>query len=285
MKNLSEKDLNDPVELIKKMKLMKAQKSKEQVWAELEQMMEHPIEKGAIVKSIKFGQWSIAASIALLVSLSVLAFLKFYTVNVECLPGEQKMAYLPDGSSVQLNAKSNVSFHPLWWKMDREVELNGEGFFQVKKGEKFTVVSKNGTTSVMGTSFNIFARDEDYEVTCLTGKVKVTSVVAKDEVIITPNQMVVLDQSGNLNANLEVNAKLSVDWTIGKFVFTQTPLNKVLAEIGRRYGVEIKNTENLTQLYTGNFAKQKEIEPILDLACKTFEIEYKKLPSGEVIMQ
>ncbi|TKC00893.1 FecR family protein [Pedobacter cryophilus] len=285
MKNLNSKDLNDPVALIKKMKPMKAQKSKEQVWAELEQMMEQPVKKGGVIKSINFSKWSIAASIALLVSLSVLAFLKFYTVNVECLPGEQKMAYLPDGSSVQLNAKSSLSFHPLWWKMDREVELNGEGFFQVKKGEKFTVVSDNGSTSVMGTSFNIFARDEDYEVTCLTGKVKVLSIITKDEVIITPNQMVVLDQAGNLNANLKVNAKLAVDWTMGKFVFTQTPLNKVLAEIGRRYGVEIKNTENLTQLYTGNFAKQKEIEPILDLVCKTFEIEYKKLPSGEVIMQ
>jgi transmembrane sensor len=279
------KDWNDPLEAIKKFKPMPAKKSKEQVWAELEQMMEQPIKQGATVRSLNIRKWSIAASIALLVSFSILAFLKSYTSKVDCLPGEQKMAYLPDGSSVQLNSKSSLSFHPYWWKITREVKLDGEGFFMVKKGEKFTVVSDKGTTSVMGTSFNIFARYEDYEVTCLTGKVRVLSLISNDEVIITPNQMVALNNEGKLNANLNVNAKLALDWTMGKFVFTQTPLRKVLSEIARRYGVEIKNTENLNQLYTGNFTKQNEIEPILDLVCKPFDIEYKKLPSGEFVIQ
>jgi ferric-dicitrate binding protein FerR (iron transport regulator) len=284
MKDLNNKDLNDPLEFVKKFKPLQAQRSKEQVWAELELMMEKPIKEEAVIRSFNIRKWSIAASIALLVSFSVLAFLKFYSKNIDCLPGEQRMAYLPDGSTVQLNAKSSISFHPLWWKMNREVKLEGEGFFQVKKGEKFTVVSEKGTTSVMGTSFNIFARDEDYEVTCLTGKVRVLSLVSKDEVIIIPNQMVAINKAGKLNANLNVNAKLAVDWTKGKFIFTQTPLHKVLSEIARRYGVEIKNTENLDQLYTGNFTKQKEIEIILDLVCKPFDIEYKKLPSGEFVI-
>lgn len=284
MKDVNNKELNDPLELVKKFKPLPAKKSKEQVWAELELLMAKPIKEEALIKSFNIRKWSIAASIALFVSFSGLAFLKLYTKNVDCLTGEQRIAYLPDGSTVHLNSKSSVSFHPLWWKMSREVKLEGEGFFQVKKGEKFTVVSEKGTTSVMGTSFNIFARDEDYEVTCLTGKVKVLSLDSKDEVIIIPNQMVTLDKAGKLNTNLNVNAELAVDWTKGKFIFTQTPLHKVLSEIARRYGVEIKNTETLNQLYTGNFTKQKEIEAILDLVCKPFDIEYKKLPTGAFVI-
>lgn len=283
--NDKDMDFDDLLAITNQLKPAKAKKSKEQVWAELELMMEKPIQKQAIVRTINMRYLRVAASIALLISFGTLAVFRFYTKNVVCLAGDQTMAYLPDGSVVQLNAKSSLSFHPLWWKMKREVNLNGEGFFKVKHGEKFTVVSSLGTTSVMGTSFNIFARDNDYEVTCLTGKVRVLSLINKKEVIITPNQMVVLNNTGNLDANLNVNAKLAVNWTEGKFVFTQKPLNKVLAEIARRYGVEIQNTDNLNQLYTGNFSKQKDVETTLAIICKTFDLEYKKLPSGAFIMQ
>jgi len=287
MKNINNKnmDFDDLLAITDQFKPAKAKKSKEQVWAELELMMEKPIKKEAVVRNIQFRHWQVAASIALLISFGTLAVFRFYTKNVVCLAGDQTTTYLPDGSLVQLNAKSSLSFHPLWWKIKREVNLEGEGFFKVKHGEKFTVISTLGTTSVMGTSFNIFARDKDYEVTCLTGKVRVLSLINKDEVIITPNQMVALNNTGNLDANLNVNAKLAVKWTDGKFVFTQKPLNKVLAEIARRYGVEIQNTENLNQLYTGNFIKQKDVETTLAIVCKTFNLEYKKLPSGAFIMQ
>lgn len=283
--NNKDMDFDDLLAKTNQFKPANAKKSKEQVWAELELMMEKPIQKEASVRSINMRNLRIAASIALLISFSTLATFRFYTKNVVCLTGNQTMAYLPDGSSVQLNSKSSLSFHPLWWKIKREVNLDGEGFFKVKKGEKFTVISSLATTSVLGTSFNIFARDKDYEVTCLTGKVRVLSLLNKNEVIITPNQMVVLNNKGNLDAHLNVNAKLAVNWTEGKFVFTQRPLNKVLAEIARRYGVEIQNTNNLSQLYTGNFIKEKDVEITLAIICKTFDLEYKKLSSGAFIMQ
>jgi transmembrane sensor len=283
--NKNNKDFDDLLAITDQFKPSKAKKSKEQVWAELELLIEKPIKKDAVVRSIKFRQLRVAASIALIISFSTLAVFRFYTKNVICLPGNQTTAYLPDGSIVQLNSKSSLSFHPLWWKINREVNLEGEGFFKVKKGEKFTVISSLGTTSVLGTSFNIFARDKDYEVTCLTGKVRVLSLLNKNEIIITPNQMVVLNNTGNLEANLNVNAKLAVNWSEGKFVFTQRPLNKVLAEIARRYGVEIQNSNNLSQLYTGNFIKEKDVEITLAIICKTFDLEYKKLPSGTFVMQ
>ncbi len=274
----------DPVDLVDILKPVEAKKSKDQVWADLEKMMEQPIQKEAKIKKLDFSVWRIAASILLLLSFTALG-MRFYFKEVNCPPGEQKNATLPDGSTVQLNAKSVISFHPLWWRMKREVDLRGEAFFKVKKGEKFTVVSKNGETSVMGTSFNIFARDEDYEVTCLTGRVRVSSNKTRDEIIITPNQMATLNSSGKLDANLDVNAKLALGWTKGQFIFTQIPLRKVLSEISLRYGVAIKNTAGLNQLYTGSFIKEREIEPVLDLVCKPFDVEYKKTSSGEFTIQ
>jgi len=275
----------DPIDLINKLKPLKAKKSQAQVWAELEELLEKPIKSPAKVRSIFTSQLKVAASIILIAILGVLAGLRFYTTAVVCLAGEQKSAQLPDGSTVQLNAQSAVKFHPYWWKINRQVELEGEGFFKVKKGEKFTVISTNGSTSVMGTSFNIYARDYDYEVTCLTGKVNVVAKQSQDQIIITPNQMVKLNTNGKLDTNLNVDAKLATQWTTGKFLFTQVPLRKVLAEIGRQYNVTINNTENLNDLYTGSFSKEPNVETVLDLISATFNISYTKSDSGVYTIQ
>lgn len=288
MMNMNKKNndpIKDPIDLINRLKPMEAKKSKEQVWAEMEILMSKPLPAKGKIWSLNIRKWSMAASITLFVSLSILASLRFYTKTVSCLPGKTEIATLPDGSTVQLNAQSTLSFHPLWWKINRAVNLEGEGFFKVKKGEKFTVVSTYGTTSVMGTSFNIFSRDEDYEVTCLTGKVKVVSLKNNEEIMITPNQMVKLENSGKINANLSVDASLAIDWTKGKFVFTRVPLHKVLSEIARRYDVKISQPENLDQLYTGNFKQEAQVEDVLAYVCKPNNIEYKKLPSGEFVIQ
>lgn len=275
----------NPIDLINKMKPLTAKKSKAQVWAELEELLEKPVQSQAKVRSIFTYQLKVAASIILIAILGVLAGLRFYTTAVVCLAGEQKSAQLPDGSTVQLNAQSAVKFHPYWWKINRQVELEGEGFFKVKKGEKFTVISTNGSTSVMGTSFNIYARDYDYEVTCLTGKVNVVAKQSQDQIIITPNQMVKLNTNGKLDTNLNVDAKLATQWTTGKFLFTQVPLRKVLAEIGRQYNVTIDNTENLNDLYTGSFSKEPNVETVLDLISATFNISYTKSDSGVYTIQ
>jgi transmembrane sensor len=288
MNNLNKENMenrDDDLDFIKKLKPMEAKKSKDEVWTELQEIMEQPFSQQAKVQTLNFRKWSVAASLALLVSLTGLSVMRFYTKNTTALAGEQIITYLPDGSKVQLNSKSELSYHPFWWAFNREVTLSGEGFFEVKKGEKFTVVSAQGETNVLGTSFNIFAREKDYQVTCLTGKVRVLNARNNDEVIITPNQMVALNQNGKLTSNINIDAKIALDWTEGKFIFTQEPLKNVLAEIGRRYGVEFENIDNLNEPYTGYFKRQKDIENVLNIVCKPFNIEYKKLPSGAYTIQ
>ncbi|MBD3748383.1 MAG: FecR domain-containing protein [Sphingobacteriales bacterium] len=284
MKHVDEKNnLNDPVDLIDRMKPMKAQRTKEQVWTELEAMV---AQEPSVVKVRKLTpiSWQVAASVAILVCLSVLSA-KYYTKSIYCAVGEQKTAMLPDGSSVSLNAKSSVSFHPFWWKFDKTVTLEGEGFFEGKHAKGFTVSSTLGEVTVLGTSFNIFARDNDYEVTCLTGKVRVKSNSTNEETIINPNEMISLKNSGSFGSKIKVDAKLALDWTNGQFIFTQIPLKKVLSEVSRRYGIAIENIDDLNQPYTGSFTQQNHIEAVLDIICKPFGLDYKKLPSGGFVIE
>ena len=271
---------DDPIGFIGKMQPDKPRKSKEQVWAELESRIEEDLP----VAKIHSMRWKLAAACTILLVGTILLSMRLYTETTITGPGSNESAFLPDGSKVYLNANSSISYQPYWWSMARRVELDGEAFFEVKKGKKFRVTSARGETTVLGTSFNIYASPTDYEVTCLTGRVKVKSLTSDDTVLITPNQMAVVDKKGELAKSTDVNAQLVSNWIFGKFAFTQVPLNIVFKKLSSRYGVEILNTENLTQNYTGSFVKERKLENILELVCKPFDLEFKKLPSGGYII-
>jgi ferric-dicitrate binding protein FerR (iron transport regulator) len=110
---------------------------------------------------------------AVIVLLGVSQWLWWSVESFVAPVGSHLAVVLPDGSKVELNSESDLSFHRYRWLLQRRVNLRGEAFFEVAKGKRFDVVSDVATTSVVGTSFNVLARAENYTVTCLTGKVAV----------------------------------------------------------------------------------------------------------------
>jgi len=75
--------------------------------------------------------------------------------------------------------------------------------FNVKKGNSFNVVSSLGKTFVLGTSFNIFSREDKYRVACVTGKVKVISITNK-QVILSPNYHAEIIKDGNIKVTKNI---------------------------------------------------------------------------------
>ena len=100
---------------------------------------------------------SIAASILLCCSMLYFYSVKPATYNTTI--GESIQFSLPDESSVWLNAKSEIS-HNKDWENTRDIKLNGEAYFEVAKGKKFTVETPQGTVTVLGTKFNVKQRDQ-----------------------------------------------------------------------------------------------------------------------------
>ena len=101
---------------------------------------------------------------------------------------QQSIETLPDGSIVRLDASSSITYKPKKWLKEREVKLSGVAFFEVKKGSKFVVFTDKGQVEVLGTSFNINARDEKFEVICKTGKVAVSNNGNSSKVTLNPGQ-------------------------------------------------------------------------------------------------
>jgi transmembrane sensor len=271
--------INDPLELFSGTYIDWG-KTKEQIWAEIERNIE-----GEDVKThILIRPWmkiAVAAAFALL--LGVAAFMQFYTKTITVPAGQHSSILLPDGSQVQLNAQTTLSYKPMMWKFARNVNFEGEAFFEVNPGKKFQVISESGKTIVVGTSFNIYTRNNDYQVTCITGKVKVIETKGNKEVLILPGQKAAVNPEGNIDVHSDVSTSQSVSWLENKLSFTSVQLQKVFEEIERQYNVII-TAEDLDFTYTGTFRRDTSAEKALQLVCKPFNLKLSQKSKNEYVI-
>jgi len=246
--------------------------SENEVWQNLWYEMDKPkVYQKAISWNYLF---RMAAAATILLILSFTGFLRFYTKTIS-VPAGQRLTYLlPDNSKMELNAQSVVSFHPYWFGFARTLTLDGEAFFAVQKGPGFKVTSKLGETSVFGTSFNIYSRDNDYSVTCFTGKVRVVSLGKNERVLLNPNEKAFITKDGFLRFAQEVNIKTVKSWRDNMFVFTGSPIISVLKEIERQYNIKIQFEANPGLTYTGNFSRSLSGKEVLDLVCTSLGIKF-----------
>ena len=247
------------------------EKSKDDIWNDMGKAIgAEPISKNKRYIN-KYSSWAIAAGIAII--LGITGFMRFYTKNINTIAGTHQLAILPDKSIINLNAESFISYKPYWWKFKREVRFEGEGLFEVEKGKKFSVFSKLGTTTVVGTSFNIFSRNEVYRVTCISGKVRVSSIV-NEEVLLNPDTKALVQPDGRIEVLKDVETLPEISWKNNIFLFTASPVKEVFKEIERQYGVTIKANIDNYILYTGNFTKNQNVEEILSYICPALGYKY-----------
>ena len=250
------------------------EKSREEVW---ESMAVHLDEKhGARKISLSSYVLRLSAAALIFLLLGSAFFIGFYSKTVSTGPGEMANLVLPKGSEVVLNAETTLKYRPLWWTFRREVKVEGEAWFEVSSGSEFTVISEPGTTSVLGTSFNIYSRKGTYEVSCYSGRVLVGSAISGKEVILEPEQKVIINNKGEPALREEPSAASDRDWRNGYFRFTSAPVARVFDEIARQYGISIKGTEKLDLIYTGNFSKEQDVNEVMNLVCKAFGIDFVK---------
>ena len=113
-------------------------------------------------KRSKTAWFKYAASIA---AMLLIGFFIFNNVNdnleiVETVAQNQIEFNLPDASNVTLNLASTITYDAANWNDNRSLNLNGEAFFKVSKGQKFTVNTPSVTVEVLGTQFNVYQRNK-----------------------------------------------------------------------------------------------------------------------------
>lgn len=233
-------------------------------WNELQQRLVSNNRQRFLKRSI-----SVAASLVALVA-GILGVLYAGNVQVENASTQSIEHVLPDNSHVVLHTESSLSYNQYLWLWERKLKCEGEAFFEVEKGETFTVESALGSTTVLGTSFNVYARKGEYTVSCYTGKVKVTTtsttqqIVAGEELTLG-NQKVIL-------RDISIERK-AASWMRSEFDFDASPLGHVFDEVARRYDYSIAGEYNREMKYSGYF-KQKDLVHTLNAICGPSQLTF-----------
>ncbi len=254
-------------------------RSKELIWADLEKKLESQQATGAKTISATWIRMVASVAAVFIVGFSFIMFL--YTRTIVVPAGEHSSINLPDQSRVKLNAESTISFKPLLWNFSRKVKFEGEAYFEVRPGKKFEVISSLGTTTVLGTSFNIYSRNTEYLVTCITGKVNVKATLTGSGVILNAGEQAVVSKEGMLIAHNEFDKDQTLSWLENKLSFTSVPLARVFEEISRQYNIRINFSEAINNTYTGTFMATVPAENALNLVCRPFNLKYTRTSDNE----
>jgi transmembrane sensor len=236
----------------------------------LQSIKKETVTKTNIKKLIPNWMFAAAASVALL--FSVVYFITNSNETFSTSFGEQLAILLPDGSEVQLNSKSTLSYKKGdWFDGNRTLTLNGEGYFKVKKGSTFSVNTVNGSVSVLGTQFNVKSDTSYFEVLCFEGKVQVKK--AEETAILTQGMFYKkiedqLTEKGTFKNPVPF-------WIVGESSFNNTPLKYILEELEKQYSVTVsKNNIDLNTLFTGTFTNNN-LNLALQTICIPLSIQFK----------
>lgn len=203
-------------------------------------------------------------------------------VEVEAPLGAQTRLRLPDGTLVVLNAGSRLVYPQDFGVDNREVELSGEGYFEVERNEKlpFHVQTPSLSVRVLGTKFNFrdYPNDEEAVVSLLEGKVALGNRLrAEAEMILLPNEQVTLDKAEGRMTKEAKEVKKVLEWTSGKLFFDELPLPEVVKILERSYDVHITfATDSLRDFcFYGCFGRGEQgIKDILEALEKTGKVRY-----------
>jgi len=255
------------------------------------------IKKNALTK--RFYSWSIHAAAILAIAFTCFFFGKNNEKNIWitnakdqiteiCVPiGESVSLSLPDGSSVKLNSGSVFRYSKLYGYKERDVYLKGEGYFNVRKGDKRFIVNTSFiNVEVFGTEFNVSAYEEDRLVSAslYSGKVQVNNLSNNDKVILNPNSSYTFDKVTE-RSNVKTFSKKH-NWTDNYFVANSDAIEFFVKKIERKYKVHIIVNPKLIGkcIYTGTF-KGESLEDILHNMALASPIQYKIKENNTVTIE
>lgn len=148
--------------------------------------------------------------------------------------GEPRTVTLADGSTVEMNAESAIAIHLT--PGERRIKLlRGEAFFQVAADatRPFVVEANKGTTTALGTAFDINLTEQDTKVVVTEHAVMVASEDGGRAHRLFEGQQISYDPDGRLNAPEMADIDAATAWRQGRIIFEDRPLSSVVEQIDR----------------------------------------------------
>ncbi len=220
--------------------------------------------------------WKVAAVFAVL--LAGYYYISTLDTSVKTEIAQTETFSLPDNSEVVLNAGSKITYNKKNWANSRELSLDGEAYFKVTKGNKFSVKTVEGTVSVLGTQFNVSARDGLFAVACYEGLV---SVAFNDTLLKVLAGRKIQIENGKLVIN-EATENPSPVWLADESNFENAPLSLVIKEVERQYPIKVTLEDiDSEKRFTGSFTHEN-LDLALKAICEPLQLNYKINKNGAV---
>ncbi|WP_341836775.1 FecR domain-containing protein [Chitinophaga pollutisoli] len=189
---------------------------------------------------------------------------------------------LSDGTRVWLNAGSSLTYPVVFHGRQRNVELKGEGYFEVakKNGQRFVVTARGTQTEVLGTHFNINAYTEESAttITLLEGAVQLH--LSGNTHPLRPGEQASVTPAGNITTT-RPDLDQVMAWKKGDFYFTGTDIETVMRQAARWYDLEVEYRGKVTGTLSGDVSRSvnaSELFQMLELTGRvSFEIEGRKV--------
>lgn len=208
-------------------------------------------------------------------------------------PKAQKSTILlSDGTKVIMNADTRLRFPKEFSGNTREVYLTGEAFFDVahKDHQPFIIHTDKINIKVLGTEFNVksYPGDSSTETTLIHGLIEVTlNDRPDDRIILKPKEKLIVSGSTEKKTSSQIeklpqghsaellisnlhyipdsdSAVVETSWIDNKLVFQDESFAKLAEELGRKYDVDIRFSNNAIKNYrfTGVFEKETITEAL-----------------------
>lgn len=195
---------------------------------------------------------------------------------------------LPDGTKVILNSASSLTFPTAFSATEREVNLDGEAYFEVAKDKnrRFIVNSGIQSVEVLGTHFNInaYLDEPSIKTTLVEGSVKVSA--GQYSTLLVPGQQSVTGRDGARNISKSyVDIEKEIAWKNGILSFEQDDVKSVMRKISKWYDVTIDYSGELPEeRFFGEISRQSNLSEVarilelnnihLEIKGKTVKVSY-----------
>lgn len=180
--------------------------------------------------------------------------------------GQRAELLLPDSTQVWLNAHTTLVYPTTFRQKTREVQLDGEAYFKVKRNEKQPFIVKTSKTDieVLGTEFNVFAyrEEEDFSVALLKGSVMLHATDG-NSFRMRPGEQIHYANGAFHTTPIEEMDYFK--WKDGQICFHNATIEDIMKKLSLYFDVqiELKNKKLGEEHYTGKFWTKDGVEQVL----------------------
>jgi transmembrane sensor len=250
------------------------------VWAKIDASTQNQSAGLSAKPKATFRYWQPFIGVAVVAGLvivgSMLFFLNSRHSRYATDYGQIKEITLPDGSQVIVNAHSTLEVASHWQEGQvREVWLEGEAFFKVKKKARhtpFIVHTKDMNVEVLGTEFNVSSRTNNQpadqpltQVVLNSGKVKLTLEQQAQSVLMEPGDLVEWRAKQTNLSKKRVKPELYSSWARKEWMLENTSLQEVKDRLEQTFGLEVHmGSADIVQERMSGVVSTENLDELLD---------------------